>query len=150
MKLALGYQKDKQKVSNCFVFCHFQSFWSKVGKLLLLWEWLCLSKLCLSQTCFVIDMEWCWNKQTRKPYWRESICTVDLRVLSSLYWLLFILQTYFTFFTKQATRMRRSTVLSLPLQLIFLIIKSPFKTSLLYLLGLWGWVAKIKVRLKYS
>jgi hypothetical protein len=40
---------------------------------------------------------------------------IDLLVLTTLYQLIFILKILFTFFTKQATLMRRSTVLSLPL-----------------------------------
>jgi hypothetical protein len=45
--------------------------------------------------------------------------TVDLLIITNLDQLPLILQTLFTFFTKQATLMRRSTVLSLPLQLGF-------------------------------
>jgi hypothetical protein len=45
--------------------------------------------------------------------------TVDLPVLTSLDQFIFILITLFIFFTKQTTLMRRSTVLSLPLQLVF-------------------------------
>ncbi len=45
--------------------------------------------------------------------------TVDLLVLTSLDKLLFILKILFAFFTKQATFMRRSTVLSIHLQLVF-------------------------------
>jgi hypothetical protein len=43
----------------------------------------------------------------------------DLLVLTSLDQLLFILKILFNFITKQATSTRRSTVLSLPLQLGF-------------------------------
>ncbi len=39
---------------------------------------------------------------------------IDLLVLTTLYLLIFKLKILFTFFTKQATLMRRSTVLSLP------------------------------------
>jgi hypothetical protein len=41
------------------------------------------------------------------------LSTVDLLVLTGLDQLLFILKIFFTFFTKQATLMRRSTVLEL-------------------------------------
>ncbi len=44
--------------------------------------------------------------------------TVDLLVPTLLGQLLFILQILFTLFTKQATLMRRPTILSLPLQLV--------------------------------
>jgi hypothetical protein len=47
------------------------------------------------------------------------ISTVDLLVLTGLDQLIFKLNKIFTFVTKQATLMRRSTVLSLPLQLVF-------------------------------
>jgi len=52
---------------------------------------------------------------------REALLQVedhygDLLVLTSLYQLLFKLKLYFSFFTKQPTLMRRSTVLILPLQ----------------------------------
>ncbi len=55
-----------------------------------------------------------------KPYWRGRLSTVDLLVLNSLYQLSLYWKYYLPFFTKQATLMRRSTVLSLPLQLVFL------------------------------
>jgi len=54
-----------------------------------------------------------------KPYRRGRLSTVNLLVLTSLDQLIFKLKILFTFFTKQATLMRRSTVLSLPLQLVF-------------------------------
>ncbi len=44
---------------------------------------------------------------------------VDLPVLTRLIQLIFIMKMLFTFVTKQATLMRKSTVLSLPLQLVF-------------------------------
>jgi hypothetical protein len=47
------------------------------------------------------------------------LSTVDLLVLTSLIQFIFILKIVFTCFTKQATLMRRSTGLSLPLQLVF-------------------------------
>ena len=49
-----------------------------------------------------------------KPYWRGRLCTVDLLVLTNLDRLLVMLKILFAFFTKQATLMRRSVVLSLP------------------------------------
>ncbi len=45
--------------------------------------------------------------------------TVDLVVLTSLDQLIFKVKIFLTFVTKQATLMRRSTVLSLSLQLLF-------------------------------
>ncbi len=48
-----------------------------------------------------------------------SLGTVDLLVLTSLDHLILILKILFSFFTKQATLIRRSTVLGLPLQLGF-------------------------------
>ncbi len=60
------------------------------------------------------------NWKAGKAYWRGRLSTVDLLVLTSLDQLLFILKILFTYVTKQAaTLMRRSTVLSLPLQLVF-------------------------------
>ncbi len=50
---------------------------------------------------------------------RERFSTVDLLVLTSLDQLLLTLAKLFSFLTKQATLMRRSTVLSAPLQLVF-------------------------------
>jgi hypothetical protein len=44
---------------------------------------------------------------------------VDLLVLTSLEQLILILKILFMYFPKQATLMRRSTVLSLPPQLVF-------------------------------
>ncbi len=55
--------------------------------------------------------------------WRSGqgrLSTVDLLVLTSLHQLLLMLKILFTFFTKQPTLIRRSTVLSLPPQLVFL------------------------------
>jgi len=51
------------------------------------------------------------------PYWCGRLSTVDLLVLTSLDEFLFLL--IFNRFTKQATLMRRPTVLSLSLQLVF-------------------------------
>jgi len=53
-----------------------------------------------------------------KPYCKGRFSTVDL-VLTSLDELHFILKILFTYVTKQATLMWRSTVLSLSLQLVF-------------------------------
>jgi len=47
------------------------------------------------------------------------VSTVDLRVLTSLYQLIFKLKILLTFFTKQANLIRRSTVLRLPPHLVF-------------------------------
>ncbi len=54
-----------------------------------------------------------------KSYWRGRLSTVYLLVQASLDQLLLILKVLFTFFTKQAILTRRSTVVSLPLQLVF-------------------------------
>jgi len=53
------------------------------------------------------------------PNRRGRISTVDLLALTSLDKLFFMLKILFNFVTKQATLMRRSTVLSLPHQLVF-------------------------------
>ncbi len=53
------------------------------------------------------------------PYWRGRISTVDLLVQTTLDHSLFILNIWFTCVTKEAVLIRRSTVLSLPLQLSF-------------------------------
>ncbi len=55
----------------------------------------------------------------RKSYWKGSLSTIDLLVLTSLYQLLFVLKMFFTVFTKLGTLMRRSTVLSPPSLLAF-------------------------------
>jgi len=55
-----------------------------------------------------------------KSYRGGRLSTVDLLVLTRLDQLIFILKILFTSVTKQATLMRRSTVLILPLQLVFL------------------------------
>jgi hypothetical protein len=49
----------------------------------------------------------------------EVNCTVDLLVLTNLDQLLFIIKILFKCFIKQAALLRRLTVLSLPLQLVF-------------------------------
>ncbi len=60
-----------------------------------------------------------WSKPG-KSYWRGRVSLVDIHVRQfSLDQLLFILKLLFTIFIKQATLMRRSTVLSLSLQLVF-------------------------------
>ncbi len=59
------------------------------------------------------------GEKPRKSCWTGRLSTVDLLVLTSLDKLLFQLKILLTFFTKQATSMRRSVVLSLPLQLVF-------------------------------
>ncbi len=55
-----------------------------------------------------------------KSYWRGRLSTVDLLVLTSLDQLLLYWKLWFTFFTKQASLLRRSIVLILPPQLVFL------------------------------
>ncbi len=50
---------------------------------------------------------------------RGRLSTVDLLAPTSLDQRLLIVKTLFPFFTKQTTLMRRSTVLSLSLQLVF-------------------------------
>ncbi len=55
----------------------------------------------------------------RKSSLGIRLSTVDLLVLTGLYQLLHALKILFTFFTKLATLMRRSSVLSLPPQLAF-------------------------------
>ncbi len=52
------------------------------------------------------------------PYWRVRVRTIDLLVLISLDQLIILLKILFTFLHK-ATLMRRSTVLSLPILLVF-------------------------------
>jgi hypothetical protein len=53
------------------------------------------------------------------PHWKGRLSTVDLLLPTSVVQLLLKQQTLFTCFIKQATLMRRSTVLSLPLQFVF-------------------------------
>ncbi len=55
---------------------------------------------------------WPW-----KPYWKGRLSTIEPLVLTSLYQLIFILKISCSFFTNQVTLMRRSTVLSISLQL---------------------------------
>ncbi len=69
---------------------------------------------------FLLNMVAQWqNTRPGKSYWGGRLSTDDLLVLTSLDQLVFILKILFSFFTKQATCMRRSTALSLPLQLVF-------------------------------
>jgi len=56
----------------------------------------------------------CYDNPGKSSY-RLRLSTVDLLALTSLDQLLFILKILFTFFTKQATLMRRSIVLNIPL-----------------------------------
>jgi hypothetical protein len=60
-----------------------------------------------------------WMIGAGKSYRRGRLSTVDLPVPTSLDQLLLILKILFTYFTKQATLMRRSIVLSFPPQLVF-------------------------------
>jgi hypothetical protein len=57
--------------------------------------------------------------ESGNPYWRGRLNTVDLLVLTSLDQLLLKLKILFTLLTKWAILTRRSTVLSIPLQLVF-------------------------------
>ncbi len=50
---------------------------------------------------------------------KGRLSTVDLLVLTSLDQVIFIMKILFNFVTKQTTLMRRSTVLSVPTQLVF-------------------------------
>jgi hypothetical protein len=61
--------------------------------------------------CFNFVIEY---KRPVKFYWRGRLSTIDLLILTSSDKFLFILKILLTSFTKQATLMRRSTVLSLP------------------------------------
>ncbi len=53
---------------------------------------------------------------TRESLLKGKISTVDLLLLTRTYQMLLILNNFHFYFTKQAILMRRSTVLSLPLQ----------------------------------
>jgi hypothetical protein len=64
------------------------------------------------------------------PYWGGKISTIDLLVLTSLDKLLFPLKILFMVLTKQATLMRRSSDVSLPLQLEFLVLSQWWSTLL--------------------
>jgi hypothetical protein len=54
-----------------------------------------------------------------KPYGRKRLCTVDLLKITILDQHIFIFKIFSTFVTKQATLMRSSIALILPLQLVF-------------------------------
>ncbi len=54
-----------------------------------------------------------------KSYSRERFRTADFLLLTSLYQLLFLMKIIFIFFTKRATLISWSIVLSLPFQLVF-------------------------------
>jgi hypothetical protein len=53
------------------------------------------------------------------PYWKGKLSTVDLLALTSLNQFILILKILLTFVSKQATLMKRSTVLSHPVQVVF-------------------------------
>ncbi len=59
------------------------------------------------------------KEKARNSYWRGRLRTVGLHVLTSLDQLIFTMKILCTFWAKQATLMRRSTVPSLPVQLVF-------------------------------
>jgi hypothetical protein len=84
------------------------------------WKFGCLKHSLIDMTT---KMEGLNSRETiieaRNPYWRGRFTTIDLLVLTSLDLLLFIMETLFTCLQKQATLMRRSIVLRLPLQLVF-------------------------------
>jgi hypothetical protein len=80
------------------------------------------SSLYLARTLTVLSLCLAKHRQyirAGKPYWSGRLSIVDLLVLTSLDQQLFTLKILFTFVTKQAKLMRRSTVLSLPVHLIF-------------------------------
>jgi hypothetical protein len=54
-----------------------------------------------------------------KPYWRGTLSTFDLLLLTRFNQLLFTFKILFSFVTKHVRLMRRSSVLILPLQLVF-------------------------------
>jgi hypothetical protein len=61
----------------------------------------------------------CCPGGTRETLMKGRLSTVGLLVPTNLYQMLFLLKILFAFGTKRATLMRRSTVLSLPIQLVF-------------------------------
>jgi hypothetical protein len=61
------------------------------------------------------SMKSCFDEKPLHPvksYWRGRLSAVDLLVLTSLDQLIFILKIFLTFLTKQATLIRKSTMLS--------------------------------------
>jgi hypothetical protein len=87
------------------------------------------SQISMDKFLFLFKTDKMWNSLftimsiyhflSRETYWRGRLSTVDLLELASLFQLLVILKTLLTFFTKQVTLVRRPTVLSLPLHLVF-------------------------------
>ncbi len=77
---------------------------------------------------------------TKNPYRRGIISTVDLHVLTSLVQLLFTLKILLTFFTKQATLMRRSSVLTFPFILYSMISPMGHTLLLLWEQKLWNYL----------
>jgi hypothetical protein len=69
--------------------------------------------------CFINPIHKVMLEWSREVLRGGEALTVDLLVLTSLDQLIFILKILFSFLTKQATLMRRSTVPSLPPQLEF-------------------------------
>jgi len=57
--------------------------------------------------------------ESREALLKERTSTLDLLVLTSLDWLIVMFKILITYVAKQDTSMRRSTVLSLPLRLVF-------------------------------
>jgi hypothetical protein len=93
---------------NAFLWVHTQP--------LLVWSILQIHNPCCYCCCILqLQTVLLW---TGKSYWGGRLSTVDLLVQTSLDSNLYKLKILFTFFTKQATLMRRSTVLSLPPQLV--------------------------------
>ncbi len=76
----------------------------------------------------------------RKSYSRGRLITVDLLVLTSSYSALFKLKILFTFVSKQATLKRRSTVMSLPPQLVFpvQVLVCKVRIGLINKVSIWG------------
>ncbi len=122
------------------VYCHFV-YWHFVRSHLVCGECSCKFECCVTIRCVMTWEADCrryvcrWNvcrgngmlpnwwgiEKAGKPNRRELLLiTVDLLVLTYLDLLLLKLKILFALFTKQATLMRRPTVLSLPLQLVFL------------------------------
>ncbi len=71
-----------------------------------------------------------WLFCPRNPYWRERLGTFELLLQTIWYQLLFKLEIFFTYYTKQATLTKRSTVLSLPLQFVLPDSAPPCRVSL--------------------